>query len=50
MKLMYVARHAPITQNYKFANLQYLKKEFSDEVDFLHEIEIIIKVSYKLIP
>ena len=34
---MYVTRHTQITQNYKFANfLQYLKKEVSDEVDFLH--------------
>ena len=32
-----VARHASITQNNKFAvSLQYLKKEVSDEVDFLH--------------
>ena len=29
--------HAQITQNNKFAiSLQYLKKELSDEVDFLH--------------
>ena len=35
--LVYVARHAQITQNNKFAiSLQYLKKEVSDEVDFLH--------------
>ena len=34
---MCVARHAQITQNNKFAiSLQYLKKEVSDEVDFLH--------------
>ena len=34
---MCVARHAQITQNNKFAiSLQYLKKELSDEVDFLH--------------
>ena len=34
---MCVARHAQITQNNKFAiPLQYLKKEMSDEVDFLH--------------
>ena len=34
---MYVVRYAQITQNNKFAiSLQYLKKEFSDEVDFLH--------------
>ena len=32
-----MARHAQITQNNKFTiSLQYLKKEFSDEVDFLH--------------
>ena len=32
-----VSRHAQITQNNKFAiSLQYLKKEVSDEVDFLH--------------
>ena len=32
-----VARHALITQKNKFAvSLQYLKKELSDEVDFLH--------------
>ena len=32
-----VARHAQISQNNKFAiSLQYLKKEVSDEVDFLH--------------
>ena len=30
-------RHAQITQNNKFPiSLQYLKKELSDEVDFLH--------------
>ena len=34
---MCVSRHAQITQNNKFAiSLQYLKKELSDEVDFLH--------------
>ena len=34
---MCLARHAKITQNKKFAiSLQYLKKEVSDEVDFLH--------------
>ena len=34
---MYVARHAQITQSNKFAiSLEYLKKEVSDEVDFLH--------------
>ena len=34
---MCVARYAQITQNNKFAiSLQYLKKEVSDEVDFLH--------------
>ena len=32
-----MARYAQITQNNKFAIfLQYLKKEVSDEVDFLH--------------
>ena len=32
-----VVRHARVTQNNKFAiSLQYLKKELSDEVDFLH--------------
>ena len=32
-----VSRHAQVTQNNKFAiSLQYLKKEVSDEVDFLH--------------
>ena len=31
-----MARHAQITQNNTFAiSLQYLKKELSDEVDFL---------------
>ena len=35
--LVCVARHAQITQNSKFAvSLQCLKKEVSDEVDFLH--------------
>ena len=34
---MYLARHAQITQNNKFPiSLQYLQKELSDEVDFLH--------------
>ena len=32
-----MARHAQITQNNKFAiSLQYLKKEVSNEIDFLH--------------
>ena len=32
-----VTRHTQITQDSKFAvSLQYLKKELSDEVDFLH--------------
>ena len=32
-----MARHAQITQNSEFAiSLQYLKKEVSDEIDFLH--------------
>ena len=35
-----MARHAPITQNNKFAiSLQCLAKEVSDEVDFLHAEE-----------
>ena len=35
-----MARHAQITQNNKFAiSLQYLTKEVSDEVDFLHAEE-----------
>ena len=34
---MCVARHAQFTENNKFAiSLRYLKKELSDEVDFLH--------------
>ena len=34
---MFVARHAQITQSKKFATtLKYLKKEVSNEVDFLH--------------
>ena len=37
---MCVARHAQITQNNKFAiSWQYLKKELSDEVDFLQADE-----------
>ena len=32
-----MARYPKITQNYNFAiSLQYLKKELSNEVDFLH--------------
>ena len=32
-----MARHSQITQNNKFAiSLQYVKKEVSDAVDFLH--------------
>ena len=32
-----MTRNALITQNSRFAiSLQYFKKEFSDEVDFLH--------------
>ena len=35
-----MARHVQITQNNKFAiSLQYLTKEVSDEVDFLHAEE-----------
>ena len=34
---MCVARHAQITQKNKFAiSLQYVKKDVSDEIDFLH--------------
>ena len=34
---MFVARHAQLAQNNKFTiSLQYLKKEVSDEVYFLH--------------
>ena len=34
---MYVTKHAQSTQNNKFAiSLQYLKKDVSDEVHFLH--------------
>ena len=34
---MCVAKHVQITKNKKFGiSLQYLKKEMSDEVDFLH--------------
>ena len=34
---VFVAIHAQITQNNKFTiSLQYLKKEVSDEVDYLH--------------
>ena len=34
---MCISRYAQSTQNNKFAiSLQYLKKEKSDEVDFLH--------------
>ena len=43
-----MAKHAPITQNNKFAiSLQYLKKELSDEVGFLHAV--MLKACYKLI-
>ena len=45
---MCVARHAQITQNNKFAIfLQYLKKEVSDEVDFLHADphEILLQIN-----
>ena len=35
---MCVTRHVQITQKNKFGiSLQHLKKELSDEVDFLHE-------------
>ena len=55
-----MARHAQITQNDEFAiSLQYVKKELSDEVDFLHADEhqkflkvffntLGINVSYKV--
>ena len=34
---VYLARHTQITQNKKFAiSLQYLKKEMSDQVDFVY--------------
>ena len=37
---MCVARHAQITKNNKVTfSLQYLKREVSDEVDFLHADE-----------
>ena len=37
---MCLAWHAQITQNNKFAiSLQYLKKEVSNEVDFLHAVK-----------
>ena len=45
---MCVARHAQITQNNKFViSLQYLKKEVSDEVDFLHADphEILLQIN-----
>ena len=45
---MCVARHAQITQNNKFAiSLQYLKKDVSDEVDFLHADphEILLQIN-----
>ena len=43
------AQHAQIVQNNKFAiSLQYLKKEMSDAVDFLHE-QIGMKAYYRLI-
>ena len=42
-----MVRHAQITQNDKFAiSLQYLTKEVSDEVDFLHadEYESLLQI------
>ena len=42
-----VTRHTQITQDSKFAvSLQYLKKELSDEVDFLHadKHEILLQI------
>ena len=44
---MCLARHVQVTQNNKFAiSLQYLKKEVSDEVDFLRadNHESLIKI------
>ena len=44
---MCVTRHSQSTQNNKFAiSLQYLKKELSDEVDFLHadKHEILLQI------
>ena len=48
-----MARHAQITQNNKFAiSLQYLTKEVSDEVDFLHaeEHEGFLQVNAMILP
>ena len=53
-----MARHIQITQNNKFAiSLEYLKKEVSDEVDFLHadkhesllQIDTMILIGYSSI-
>ena len=45
---MWIVKNFQSSQHSKFAmSLQYLKKEVSDEVDFLHADNF--KVSYKLI-
>ena len=46
-----MARHAQITQNNNFAiSLQHLKKEVSDEVDFLHadKHESLLQIDTKI--
>ena len=48
---MFVARHAQITQNNNFAiSLQHVKKEVSDEVDFLHadKHESLLQIDTKI--
>ena len=47
-----MARHVQITQNNKFAiSLQYLQKEMSDEVDFLHvdKYESLLQIDTKIL-
>ena len=47
-----MVRHAQITQNSKFAiSLQCLKKEMSDEVDFLHadKYQSFLKVYFNIL-
>ena len=47
-----MARHVQITQNNKFAiSLQYLQKEMSDEVDFLHvdKHESLLQIDTKIL-
>ena len=47
-----MVRHAQITQNSKFAiSLQCLKKELSDEVDFLHadKYQSFLKVYFNIL-